>query len=186
MSSRGNFICLFFIVLFIFGFSFWWSLSYMTNLNDMSNMTSPSLYTIFHVAAGVTARTSCLPSQVESCAKRLKMKIAFWKEIRVSLNPCLIVLFSLFLVLCLVAQLCPILYNPMDCTLPGFSIHGDSPSKNAGMGCHALLQGIFLTQVSHIAGNSFTVWATREAPLFSTVIINQECGVADGADNINI
>ena len=129
----------------------------MTNLNDMSNMTSPTLYTIFHVAAGVTARTSCLPSQVESCAKRLKMKIAFWKEIRVSLNSCLIVLFSLFLVLCLVAQLCPILYNPMDCTLPGFSIHGDSPSKNARMGCHALLQGIFLTQVSHIAGNSFTI-----------------------------
>ena len=34
----------------------------------------------------------------------------------------------------------------MDCSHPGFSIHGDSPGKNAGMGCHALLQGIFLTQ----------------------------------------
>ena len=126
----------------------------MINLNDMSNMTSHSLYTIFHVAADLTARTSCLPSQVESCAKRLKMKIAFWKEIRVFLNPSLIVLFSLFVVLCLVAQVCLTLCNPMDCTLPGFSIHGDSPSKNAGMGRHALLQGIFLTQVSHIAGNS--------------------------------
>ena len=26
------------------------------------------------------------------------------------------------------------------------SVHGDSPSKNTGVGCHALLQGIFLTQ----------------------------------------
>ena len=30
--------------------------------------------------------------------------------------------------------------------LPGSSVHGDSPGKNTGMGCHALLQGIFLTQ----------------------------------------
>ena len=25
-------------------------------------------------------------------------------------------------------------------------LHGDSPGKNIGVGCHALLQGIFLTQ----------------------------------------
>ena len=41
---------------------------------------------------------------------------------------------------------CPTLCNPMDCKLPGSSIHGDSPSKNTGMGCHALLQGIFPNQ----------------------------------------
>ena len=34
----------------------------------------------------------------------------------------------------------------MDCSPPGSSVHGDSPGKNAGMGCHALLQGIFPTQ----------------------------------------
>ena len=31
-------------------------------------------------------------------------------------------------------------------SLPGSSVHGDSPAKNTGVGCHALLQGIFLTQ----------------------------------------
>ena len=31
---------------------------------------------------------------------------------------------------CLVAQSCPTLCNPMDCSLPVFSIHGDSPGKN--------------------------------------------------------
>ena len=49
-------------------------------------------------------------------------------------------------VLCLVAQSCPTLYNPMDYSPPGFSVHGDSPSKNTGVGCHARLQGIFPTQ----------------------------------------
>ena len=33
----------------------------------------------------------------------------------------------------------------MDCSPPGPSVH-DSPGKNAGVGCHALLQGIFPTQ----------------------------------------
>ena len=34
----------------------------------------------------------------------------------------------------------------MDLSLPGSSVHGDSPGKNTGVGCHALLQGIFPTQ----------------------------------------
>ena len=34
----------------------------------------------------------------------------------------------------------------MDCSLPGSSAHGDSPGKNAGVGCHALLQGVFPIQ----------------------------------------
>ena len=33
--------------------------------------------------------------------------------------------------------------------LPGSSVHGDSPGKNTGVGCHALLQGIFPTQGSN-------------------------------------
>ena len=37
----------------------------------------------------------------------------------------------------------------MDCSLPGFSVHADSPGKNTGVGCPALLQGIFPTQKSN-------------------------------------
>ena len=39
-------------------------------------------------------------------------------------------------VLCLVTQSCPTLFNPMDCSPPGSSLHGDSPGKNTGVGCH--------------------------------------------------
>ena len=46
-------------------------------------------------------------------------------------------------------QLCPTLCDPMESSLPGSSVHGDSPSKNTGVSCHALLQGIFLIQQSN-------------------------------------
>ena len=36
---------------------------------------------------------------------------------------------------------CPTLCNPLDCSPPGSSVHGDSPGKITGVGCHALLQG---------------------------------------------
>ena len=51
--------------------------------------------------------------------------------------------------MCLVAQSCPTLCNPTDCSLPGSSVPGDSPGKNTGMGCHALLQGILPSQGSN-------------------------------------
>ena len=34
---------------------------------------------------------------------------------------------------CLVTQSCPTLFNPVDCSLPGSSVHGDSPGKNTGV-----------------------------------------------------
>ena len=43
-------------------------------------------------------------------------------------------------------QSCLTLCDPMVCSLTGSSVHGDSPGKNSGVGCHALLQGIFSTQ----------------------------------------
>ena len=58
------------------------------------------------------------------------------------------------------------LCNPMNCSPPGSSAHGDSPGKNTWVGCHALLSGSSqprdLTQVSCTAGRFFMVWATRE------------------------
>ena len=48
--------------------------------------------------------------------------------------------------LCLVTQLCPTLCNPMACSLPGFSVHRDSPGRNTRVARHALLQGVFSIQ----------------------------------------
>ena len=46
-------------------------------------------------------------------------------------------------------QSCPTLWDPMDCSPPGFPVYGDSPGNNTGVGCHVLLQGIFPTQGSN-------------------------------------
>ena len=51
--------------------------------------------------------------------------------------------------LCLVIRSCPTLYDLMDCSLQGSSVHENSPGKNTGVGCHAFLQGIFLIQGSN-------------------------------------
>ena len=45
-----------------------------------------------------------------------------------------------------VTQSCLILCDPVDCSPPGSSVRGDSPGKNTGGGCLALLEGIVPTQ----------------------------------------
>ena len=63
--------------------------------------------------------------------------------------------------MCLVPQSCLTLCDPMDCSPPGSSIHGDSTDKNAGVGCYVFLQGIFpnqgLNAISHIADGFVTI-----------------------------
>ena len=67
----------------------------------------------------------------------------------------------------LVAQSCPALRNPMDCSPPGSYVHGIVKAR--------ILEGVAIpfsrgtsqprdpTQVSCIAGRFFTIWAMREA-----------------------
>ena len=92
-------------------------------------------------------------------------------------------------VLCLVTQSCPTLCHPMDCSLPGSSVHGDSPGKNTGVDSHALLQGIFPTQglnpgllhcwwilycLSH--QNSHTIFtAVKEIFYHEKILFSQKC-----------
>ena len=72
-------------------------------------------------------------------------------------------------------QLCPTLCKPTDYSLPGSSVHGNPPDKNTGVGCHALLQGVFLTDIEPpslislaLAGRFSTTSATWEASLDHT------------------
>ena len=68
-------------------------------------------------------------------------------------------------------QLCLSSCDPLDCSLPGSSVHGIFPGKNTEVGCHTLLQGIFpipgietpssLTSPT-LAGGFFTTSTTWE------------------------
>ena len=66
----------------------------------------------------------------------------------------------------LVAQSCLILCDLMDCNLPGSSVHGIFQARImewvAFPSSRGSSQPRDWTQVSHIAGGLFTIWATRE------------------------
>ena len=58
----------------------------------------------------------------------------------------------------------------MDYSLPGSSVHGDSPGKNTGVSCHALLQDLLNSGIKpvslvspELAGGLFTTSNTWEA-----------------------
>ena len=69
--------------------------------------------------------------------------------------------------LCLVAQSCLTLCNPMDCSPPGFSVHGILQARILEWVAMPFSEGSSQprnrTQVSCIAGRFFTIWATKEA-----------------------
>ena len=65
---------------------------------------------------------------------------------------------------CSVAQSRPACCNPMDCSLPGSSVHGDSPGKNTGMGSLSLLQEIFPIQESNRGLLHHTDYLPAELP----------------------
>ena len=66
-------------------------------------------------------------------------------------------------------QSCPIHCDPMDCHPPGSSVHGGFPGKNAGVGCCALLQGIFLIQGSNLSLLLLLHWQVGSLPLVPPV-----------------
>ena len=78
-------------------------------------------------------------------------------------------------------ELCLTFYNPMDCSLPGSSVHGHSPGKNTGVGCHALLQGIFPPGIEPmslmspaLAGKFFITCAIWDCAKFQCLVNNRE------------
>ena len=72
-----------------------------------------------------------------------------------------------------VAQLCPSLCDPMDCSPPGSSVHGIHQARILDWVAVPFSKGFLQlwcrTQVSHIAGGFFTSWATREAQEYTGV-----------------
>ena len=72
-------------------------------------------------------------------------------------------------------QSCPTLCNPVDCSPLGSSVHGDSPGKNTGVGCHALLQGIVQTQGFNSHLLSLLKWQVGSLPLVPPGWVSIKC-----------
>ena len=60
---------------------------------------------------------------------------------------------------------CLTFFDPMDYHPSGSSVHEDSPDKNSGVGCHALLQGIYHTQGSNLGLFCLLQWQMNSSPL---------------------
>ena len=76
-----------------------------------------------------------------------------------------------------VAQSCPTLCDPMDCSLPDFSVHGIFQGRVLERVAIFFSRGSSQprdqTLVSHIAGRHFTLWATRK-PWFGKIPWNRK------------
>ena len=67
---------------------------------------------------------------------------------------------------CSVPQLCLTLSNnPMDCSPPGSSVHGDSPGKNTRVRCHSFLRRIVSTRGSNLHLLHLLHWQVYSLPL---------------------
>ena len=66
-------------------------------------------------------------------------------------------------VVCVCSQFWLSLYDPMDCSPPGSSVHGIL--QTTGVGCHFLLQGIFPTQGSNLSLLHLLHWQVDSLPL---------------------
>ena len=67
--------------------------------------------------------------------------------------------------LCHVISVCPTLCDPYGLWPTRLLCPWDSPGKNTGVGCHALLQGIFLTQGSNPCFFCLLHWQAGALPL---------------------
>ena len=89
----------------------------------------------------VTAAPSwCLGLPSQSCCSKNMAVILSRPHDQLFLFPECSQLIMCCAVLCLVTQSCPTLCDAMDCSWSDSSVHGDSPGKNTGGSCHALLQ----------------------------------------------
>ena len=72
-----------------------------------------------------------------------------------------------------VAQSCPTLCDPMDCSPPGFSVHGILQARILEWVASSFSRGSSRprdqTQVSHIAGRCFNLWATKPSQISTTL-----------------
>ena len=62
-------------------------------------------------------------------------------------------------------HLCLPLCDPMNYSPPGFSVHGILQARIPDVSCHALLQGIFLTQGLNAHLLSLQLWQAGSLPL---------------------
>ena len=120
---------------------------------------------MFHSIAAHQKLLSKISSSPVICRKSL----AYEKDVWVCKIWASYLYVNLTMVCCAqMLQSCPTLFDPMDCSLPGSSVHGILKARVLEWVAIPFSRGSspprVWTWVSCIAGRFFTNWATREAP----------------------
>ena len=110
----------------------------------------PFLTTAFHFQELHQSYQSEWPKTIAICLDhRAAIIVVIWSKVKV-----------------LVTQSCPTLWNPMDYSLPGYTVHSIFQARILMWVVIPFFRGSFCyqTRVSHISGRLHMVWATRETP----------------------
>ena len=99
-----------------------------------------------------------------------------WKIMYIIICIIIIYMFIHMSHVCLVNRSHPTTCDPMDCNPPGSSVHGILQARTlewvAMPSSRGSSQPKNWTQISHIAGGFFTIWATREALVSMYIILS--------------
>ena len=123
--------------------SLWYSDMIFSNLSTLRTVGHARMLNFLHPEQSEMKQSSAKWAFKESCA----LLHPYQHLIKIPQDYCFFS--NIFLSACVCAKLlqsCLTLCNPMDSSPLGFSVHGNSPGKNNGVGCHALLQGTFQTR----------------------------------------
>ena len=143
--------------------------THIGDCNAHSRKTSPQQKPQMTEAHFVTPESDLLAcNYAYACVvwpQKIWMDDLFWYNISFFLAaPCCLLDFSTLTVKVLVAQSCLTLCDPMDCSLPGSSVHGILLFSQEYISfSRASSQPRDQTRVSCIPGGFFTIWGNKEA-----------------------
>ena len=109
------------------------------------------------------AQVEGLTSDRRTATSSVKISMLYWKHMLAVELMCVCVCVCVCVSRSVVSSLC----DPVDCSTPDSSVHGILQARILESGCLAFSRASSRpkdwTQVSHLAGRFFTIWATWEA-----------------------
>ena len=125
-------------------------------------------YAVYHIPGTYSSVTGSLHPSAE-VHLRTSVEIHYWVPLE-----CVCVCVCVSHSVVSIAQSCPPLWNPMDCSLPGSFVHGILQARKLEWVVMPFSRGSShprdQIQVSHTVDRFFTIWATWEALIVKTYV----------------
>ena len=138
------------------------------DITPLSNFVFADIFLVYGMSSqSFNLLVSCKEQKFLKKKKEVLDLDVVWCDFVICICNIMFICNMLLLLSCSVVSLC----DPMDCSPPGSSVHGDSPGKNTGVGSLSLLQEIFPTQESNLC-HPHCRWILYQAELPGKSICN--------------